>query len=527
MLRPSPPTEPRICDALDRASTVHGGAPALVDVDGRVRTWAKVRTDVARLSRLLVALGVRRGDRVAVASANRSEYLELFFACSRLGAILVPLNTRLTGADLADLLDRSQPTVLAVDAAHEDLAAAVGGSAAVLSLDRGGRGTPIGCRHRLPPAPAAPVDGDTPVALMFTGGTTGEPKGVTLTHRNLVHNSEQVSLAFRPTADDRYLHAAPMFHIGAWALAGATTAAGGCHAFVARFDADLVLAAIATGGVTTTLLVPTMLRSLLRAPGFDQLDLSGWRLLVYGGAPVDEPLQREALERLPCSVAQCYGMTELSPFATVLTDADHRSAVAGGRGATRLNSVGRALPGVRVQVVDARGGRCAPGEAGEVCVAGANVMSGYWDDPAATAETVVDGWLYTGDVGYLDEDGYLFLLDRSKDVVITGGENVYSIEVEAALADHEAVDQVAIIGVPDEHWGERVHAVVVASGGASPTLAELQAHCRRRIAGFKVPRSLELVDHLPVSGPGKVEKTTLRRRHGELEAGAPRLARGA
>jgi long-chain acyl-CoA synthetase len=296
-----------------------------------------------------------------------------------------------------------------------------------------------------------------------------------------------------------------MFHVAGTANVFACSWVGARQVVLPRFDPAAVLDTIGRHAITHTVLVPTMLAMLLDDPGLDAADLGSLRHIQYAASPISPELQRRVLERFPCDVAQFYGMTEAAPTVSHLTPEDHR------RDSARLRSMGAPVPGVQVEVRDPLGRPLPGGEVGELWIRGPNVMLGYWNRPEATAEALVGGWYRSGDIAYADDDGYLYMVDRAKDMIITGGENVYSIEVEAALADHPGVQEAAVFGVPDPRWGEAVHAVVTARPGAEPSAEELIEHCRGRIAGFKVPRSLELRgEALPKSGAGKVLKNRLR-----------------
>jgi long-chain acyl-CoA synthetase len=344
-----------------------------------------------------------------------------------------------------------------------------------------------------PPRPPRDLPEDTLAAISYTGGTTGLPKGVMLSHRNLLANAQHNLAATGHRSDQRWLHVCPMFHVAGIANLIACTWVGAEQVLLPRFDAAAVLETIERERITHTVLVPTMLAMLLNAPGAADADLSSLRHVQYAASPISAELQRRVLERLPdCDVAQFYGMTEAAPTVTHLSGEEHR------RGGRPLASVGRPVPGVEVDVRD-----------GELWIRGPNVMLGYWNRPEETAAALVDGWYRSGDLVAEDEDGYLYVVDRAKDMIVSGGENVYSLEVEAALLRHPAVDEAAAFGVPDDRWGEAVHAVVVPR--AEVTEAALLEHCRGVIAGFKVPREIELrSEPLPKSGPGKVLKSRLR-----------------
>ena len=319
-----------------------------------------------------------------------------------------------------------------------------------------------------------------------------------LSHGNLLANAQHNLVATGHRAGQRWLHVCPMFHVAGIANLIACTWVGAEQVVLPRFDAATVLETIERERITHTVLVPTMLQMLLDAPGADDADLSSLRHVQYAASPISAALQQRVLDRLPgCDVAQFYGMTEAAPTVTHLSPDDHR------RGGERLGSVGVPVPGVEVEV------RGPAGEPGELWIRGPNVMLGYWKRPDETADALVDGWYRSGDIVAEDEQGYLYMVDRAKDMIVSGGENVYSLEVEAALLRHPAVDEAAVFGVPDDRWGEAVHAVVVPR---EPVTAEaLLEHCRAAIAGFKVPRAIELRDEpLPKSGAGKVLKTQLR-----------------
>ncbi|MEU1280079.1 AMP-binding protein [Streptomyces sp. NPDC005805] len=509
-------------DALLRAVQLAPRRTAAVAADGTRRTWREVHARVVRLAGALTALGTRPGDRVVLAMANRPEYLECYFACAWARLVAVPLNTRLSPDERRRYLDLVDPVLVVTDQDGEGDGGGPGTSARPVTVRRHGRGGPAPRAYADllagPPA-ERPVAGreDDPAALFGTGGTTGTPKAVVLTHRNIVTGSQHVQMALSYRPSDLYLHAAPMFHIADFASLLAVTQAGGGHAFTAPYRPHDFARRVERDGVTATLMVPTMVRALLDDPSATARDLSSWRLLFYGGAPMPPDLLREALTALPCRLAQGYGMTEIS-LGAVLSERDHDHYA--GRGgplpARRLRGIGRAAPGVGLRI-----NRPDHDGVGELQVSGPNVCAGYWRDEDATRRAFTeDGWCRTGDLARMDEEGYVELVDRLKDVVITGGENVYSLEVERVLSRHEAVAQVAVVGLPDVQWGERVHAVVVLRQDADPagTPADLDrlangitAFARRTLAAYKVPRTVEFVEALPVTGPGKVDKKRLRK----------------
>jgi long-chain acyl-CoA synthetase len=459
------------------------------------QTWERTR----RLLGALRGLGVGEGDRVAVVGRNCHRYLELYQAVPGGGMVLVPLNQRHTASELAYALEDSGSRVLfAADGI--DLPADVVDT--VIDLEDG-------YEALLAAAPAADfpgdVEADTMAGLFYTGGTTGAAKGVILTHRNLTANAFhfQAQCAFRP--DTSWLVAAPLFHAAGSIAVLATVWHGGCQVMLPVFDAGVALDLIEARRVTATLLVPTMLAALADEQLARPRDVSSLALLSHGGAPVATATLRRAHEAFPeAELMHLYGTTETAPIATVMA---HEEVLLD---APQARSCGQPAVGVRVRVLDEDGeGAAAPGVVGEVVIRGENVMAGYWNKPEATAAALAGGWYRTGDLGYMDERSYLYLVDRAKDMIVSGGENVYSTEVEEVLYTHPAVLEAAVFGIPDARWGEAVHAVVVARADVDE--ADLLAHCRGAIADYKIPKHIELTsDPLPKSGAGKVLKRELR-----------------
>jgi long-chain acyl-CoA synthetase len=346
--------------------------------------------------------------------------------------------------------------------------------------------------------------------IFYTGGTTGRSKGVMLSHGNLMVNSLN-SLGeglFQSTAV--YLHAAPMFHLANGAAMYSLLLSGGSNVIIPAFTPEAVMSAVQNAGVTDVLLVPTMIQMLVDHPSLASYDTSSLRNLVYGASPISEAVLERATRALPkAQFIQAYGMTELSPMATLLPWKEH---IGDGRAKGRHRAAGRATLGCEVRVVDGDDKPVAFGTVGEIVVRGDNVMMGYWERPEETARAVIDGWMHTGDGGYMDEHGFIYVVDRVKDMIISGGENVYSVEVENAVTQHPSVAQCAVIGIPNEHWGEQVHAVVVLKSGAQASATELIEFCKTRIAGYKCPRSIDIRESpLPLSGAGKVLKRELRK----------------
>ncbi len=504
--------------ALD-ADAAPDGAPALVTADG---TWSRgdLRAAVADLTRA-VATVTRPGGRVALVADSRPEVVALLLAIPAAGRVAVPINVRLTPEEVVAQLDRAgTEALLGTDEELSRLAAALPDATTIMTtvgLDPGAGDISL---ESLVAAPAPPTTDppapDDPAWIIATSGTTGRAKGAVLTASSL-GAAVAVTAAARPLADDDvYLYPFPLYHVSAYNVLHALSR-GRPVVLPRRFDAPTICALAEAHRVTAMSLAPTMLRLLLdhRAaqadPGTVLADL---RTVAYGAAPMAPALLAEASEALGVGFAQGYGMTELSGNAVFLGPEDHRRGLDGE--ARLLGAAGRPGPGVELRIVD-EGGRALPtGERGEVCVRAGQVCAGYWQDPEATAAALRDGWLHTGDVGVLDDDGLLTIVDRAKDIIVTGGENVASREVEDVIAEHPAVARVAVVGVPDDRWGEAVCAVLVLRAGADRDPAEVRTEvleqARDRLAGFKVPKRVVLAEDLPVNAGGKVVKAELRRR---------------
>ncbi|MEE4661717.1 MAG: AMP-binding protein, partial [Halieaceae bacterium] len=354
--------------------------------------------------------------------------------------------------------------------------------------------------------------GDDLAGLFYTGGTTGRSKGVMLSHQNLVVNALQISPFIGIQRDDRILHTAPMFHIADWVMCMSSVMFGGCNFFRPGFDPVDVMRTIAEQRIQKLLLVPTMINMVVNHPALSEHDLSSLQRIMYGASPMPQSIIAKVLELLPgVEMVQAYGQTEAAPCVTMLAaqyhTVDDNSAFGG-----KVKAAGQAIPGVEVAVLDEDDNPVPVGQVGEVCCRGPNVMLGYRNLPEQTAATLRNGWLHTGDGGRMDEDGFVFIVDRIKDMIVSGGENVYSAEVENVLSSHPAVAQCAVIGVPDEKWGERVHAIVFPRDGVEVSEQSIIDHCRGLVADYKCPRSVTFRDQpLPLSGAGKILKTELRK----------------
>jgi long-chain acyl-CoA synthetase len=504
-----------ITHGLRRALQINANGTAMLFGDHR-RTWADVGDRVARLAGALRELDCAPGDRVAVLMLNQSRYLELYFAVAWAGAVIVPVNTRWSEAEIEDSLRDCRPRVLVVDDAFAEIGSRIAQRMGTLRLVHADDGaTPSGAVNydalivATPPIQDAMRLSDELAGIFYTGGTTGRSKGVMLSHRNLMANAFNALAEGLFPGEAVYLHAAPMFHLANGAAMYSLMLSGGTNVLIRGFAPEPVMQAIERYRVNEILLVPTMIQMLVDHPTIGSHDLSSLRRIVFGASPMSEALLDRAMVALPhTKFVQLYGMTELSPIATTL---HHEEQVGTGRALGRHRSAGRSTFGVQVRIAGADDETVPLGEVGEICVSGDVVMQGYWERPEETTRAVVDGWMHTGDGGYMDEDGFVYVVDRIKDMIVTGGENVYSAEVENIVALHPAVAQCAVIGIPSDRWGEAVHAVVVPKADATVDADELIAFCHQRIAGYKCPRSIQVRDTpMPMSGAGKILKRDLR-----------------
>jgi long-chain acyl-CoA synthetase len=505
-------------DMIERNVQTNGQGQA-TQFRGRSHTWSQFAERIARLGHGLESLGVEPGARVAILAHNSDRYTECLFGVARAGAVFVPVNTRLAPAEIVYWLADSDSALLCVDDDFVPLLPALRSELPSLRdvLYIGEQPAPPAGTIGLDALIEASRDGDAVarapddlVGLFYTGGTTGKSKGVMLSHRNLIANAFNLLPVFGIDDKTRYLHAAPMFHIADNAGGFATALAGAANSYVPKFDPVAVMTAIQEQRITHAVLVPTMINILVNHPELARFDLSSLRTLTYGGSPMPEAVARKTIEMLPhVRLLQAYGQTEAAPCLTFNT---HEFHALSGPLAAKLRSAGRSAYGVQLRILDADGREAPRGTVGEICARGDVVMQGYWNKPEQTAEALRDGWLHTGDSGTMDEDGFVYIVDRVKDMIISGGENVYSVEVEEALYQHPAIAECAVIGIPDENWGEAVHAIVRVRDGRSVDKAELMAHCRGRIAGFKCPRSIEIrAEPMPLSGAGKILKSELRK----------------
>ena len=507
-----------------RAARTNPGGEAVVDGDVRL-PWRDVHRRVAALGSGLDRQGIAPGDRVAVLAHNSLPHLEAWLGLPAHGRVITDLNLRLALAEQAFMVDDSQSVAIMTDDDQLERARELldrCDSLRVLIYAGSDEQAPEDAVHWSEliggePQPFPELDAHTLAAINYTGGTSGHPKGVMLSHRNLLANAKQFTIASGHSRSDRYLHAAPMFHVADTSQTYAMTWAAGTHVIVPGFKPDLVAKTIEQEKVTLLLLVPTMVAMLVDLLDTETHDLSSVRLLMYAGSPMPRETQRRAMAKLSCGFTQMYGMTETAPLVTQCTAEDHRRGAAGEEPyASRLQSAGAPVVGVECEIRDpATGDERPPGTPGEIWTRGPNVMLGYWNQPEETAAVLTaDGWYRSGDMAYADADGYIYIVDRIKDMIISGGENVYSTEVESAFYEDPDVAEVAVFGVPDPRWGERIHAVVVPRDGAELEEARVLACVREQIANYKVPRSLEIrSEPLPKSGAGKILKRELRDPH--------------
>lgn len=498
-----------LTQGLHRATQLRGNAIAVTDSETSY-SWNTLAERIARLAAVFRKMGVNEGDRVALLAHNDHRSLETFFAAIWAGGIIAPLNSRLSVPEINAQLREVEPKLLVCGPDFAGLVKDLEIPAALLTKtaaeapelplyeDLVTGASPIADANRR---------GDDIACLFFTGGTTGTPKGVMLSHHNIAANSINFISHMGIDHTIVHLHCGPLFHVAAAVRLFSVTQAAGRHVMLPKFDAAEVLKTISEEKITLATLVPTMLQAVMEISGESSHDLSSLQYITYGAATMPESLLKQALAELPhVKFVQSYGMTETSPIATMLGAAEHQDPES-----KRLRSAGRAALLTEVEVFNPDGKALATGETGEVVVRGPNVMLGYWNRPEATAEALKDGWMHTGDLGYMDEEGYLFIVDRLKDVIITGGENVYSQEVENVITKMPEVSTCAVIGLPDEKWGERVHAVVVPHGGMSVDEDAIVEHCKSQLAGYKCPKSITIrTTPLSLSGANKVLKPQLR-----------------
>jgi len=507
----------QISQFVRRAVQTGGDKFATVCGDRR-RTWREFDDRIKRLASAMHGLGLKAGDRVGILSLNSDRYLECLFGLSLGGFVFVPINTRLAPPEIVFWLADSGCSALCVDEAFAPVLAKVLPETAevkqVICIGEGATPADFGDYEKLLGGAslfADSIGADNDLAgIFYTGGTTGRSKGVMLSHNNIMSNALNIYPSTQANEDTRYVHAAPMFHLADNAMTYLVTGFRGTHYFLPRYEPLALMKLVQEYRITLLLIVPTMINMLVNHPEVENHDLSSVERLLFGASPMPEAVLRRAAEVMPgVKFCHLYGQSESSP---VLTALDPRYTCFEGPYAGRIKSAGQAVLDCEIRIHDADDNEVPRGTIGEICARGPMVMLGYWKQPELTAHTLRNGWLHTGDGAYMDESGFIFIVDRVKDMIISGGENVYSAETEEALYSHPAVAECAVIGVPDEVWGERVHGIVRLKPGMRATTAELIAHCHTLIANYKCPRTIDLSDEpLPLSGAGKILKTELRK----------------
>ena len=489
---------------------------ALIDVpNDRRMTYGELDGRVRRLANAFVeGLGLRKGDRVAVIAKNCIEYMEVYYACARCGLITQPINWRLGPQEMIRILADGEPAVVIISDEYLELQAPLQAELAAqhwLGFGAGSDGSYealLASGSDAEPAASDEVGDDDPVLILYTGGTTGESKGALHTHRSLYMGMLNQTVAERIVPGDVYMLTGQMFHIPVGLAMNYQ--AHGCPLVLINFEARLALEVIQRERVSAFLGITTMLNWMMAVEDFDQFDLSSLRNIQYGGGPMPHKVVAAALEAFPCTIIQGYGQTE-GMTMTFLSQEDHLRAVQGDH-PERLASCGREGFVTEVKLVDPQG-NTVPRDSltpGEILVRSEANMVGYWRRPDLTAQTLREGWMWTGDIAVWDEDGYIFIVDRAKDMIISGGENIYSTQVEAAIHQHPAVLESAVFGVPDDQWGEAVKAVVVLKPGTTATEQEIIATAAKHLASYQKPRSVDFVDSLPKAPTGKILKRALR-----------------
>ena len=501
-----------VTDLLHRSARLYPQRCAVRIVGGPSLTYARLSHRVEQVAGALRRLGVRRGDRVAVMAPAGLAFFDAYLGAARLGAAAVPFSTRLAPAEVARQLADADPRAAIVTAAYAELVARAGDPGmAVLEHEGSEYRQMLSSSHPVPHE-ARPED---TALIIYTSGTTGDPKGVCLSQRALTFNAFVTAVAQGLVPTDVYLSATPLYHASAGLRVITMLVDGQSHVVLPSFDADDAMRTISDTGVTTTIMVATQLQRILDSPGFDPDLFRSMRLLLYGAASTRSNLVERMMSSLPCGLYHGYGLTEATAACAALGAEDHERRI----GITSSGlSIGRPMVGVDVRIATSEGRDTEPEQVGELLIRTPKLMSGYWRQPQATEAAIRDGWLHTGDLGYRTEQGYLYLSGRLKELVISGGVNIYPPQIEHVLSHHPQVAEVAVIGLPDRHWGEAVTAVVVPRPGPSPTLEDIGRWVSDRLASHMKPKRLILADRLPRGATGKVQKHRLVALHSELEA---------
>jgi len=492
-------------------------------------TYQEFYDRVNRLSHYLKDLGVEKNDKVAILHPNCHYFLEAYYGITQIGAISVPINCRLSSGEIAFILQDSESKILIADPMFQkqvdpirgeikDIVGIIWTGEGKVNKESGDLNYEMVLHQtNFSALPETRITDDDIAQIYYTSGTTGRPKGVMLSHKNVNTHALGTIAELHLTDSDVWIHVAPLFHLAdAWAT-WAITWVGGTHILIREFDAKIVLETIEREKVTLTNLIPTMLNLMVNHPEVGRFDYSSLRVLLSGGAPIAPEVVRKVVETFKCDYIQTYGMTETSPYLTLSILKDHLKKLSYEDQLRFKSKTGREFIGVELKVVNERGGEIKRDEkeVGEIIVKGDIVTKGYWKLPEETKKSIKDGWLYTGDMAVMDEEGYVTIVDRKKDMILTGGENVYSTEVENILYMHPAILECAVVGVPDQKWGEAVKGIVVLKPGQKATAEEIIQFCKDRIARYKAPKSIDFIDALPRTGSGKIHKKGLRDKYWE------------
>ncbi len=494
---------------IEKAAKLYPNKPAIICNDLKI-TYQETFERIKKLAKFLQNKGLKKGDVISIIHFNCHYYYEVYYAASLCGLILNSINVRLSANEILYILENSETKLLIAHTRYED------------ELNK--------IKDKLPEIIWTDKDYEDIISshdtnfqeveydahhiahLYYTSGTTGKPKGVMLTHKNVCFHSICAIGEFCIKDEDNWLHAAPMFHLAdAWSTF-AFTGAGASHTFLNDFEVEKVYELIEKEKITISNMVPTMLNLLVNSDKIENYDLSSLRVILSGGAPIAPELVKRIMEKFKCDYIQTYGMTETSPYLTVSILKEHLKKLPPEEQFKYKARTGREFLGVKLRVINSKGEDIEPNdkEVGEIIVKGDIVTPGYWKNPEETQKAIKNGWLHTGDMATIDKEGYVNIVDRKKDIIITGGENVYSTEVENVIYEHPAVLEVAVIGVPDEKWGEAVKAVIVLKEGMQATEQEIIDFVKSKIARYKAPKSVDFVEELPKTGSGKIQKTKIR-----------------
>jgi acyl-CoA synthetase (AMP-forming)/AMP-acid ligase II len=511
--------EPANLADMIRARAASRGDATAFEFEGRITGFAEFDRRTNRVANALIALGLKPADRIAYLGKNSDIYFELLLGAMKANVVMAPVNWRLAGPEVAFIVSDCKAPVLFVGpefiAQARNIKAQLPDVRTIITTEGGAPEWQDFVAWRDAQSaddPKVAIEPKNIAIQLYTSGTTGKPKGAMLSHSNflsLVRAGGDERPAWNVwTEDDVSLVAMPIFHIGGsgWGVLGLYHGARGVIA--REFDPTKVLDFFEQSGITKLFMVPAAMQFVVRQPRARQVDFSKLRYMLYGASPIPAALLKECIEVFKCGFVQMYGMTETTGTIVALPPEDHVE------GLDRMRSAGKALPGIELAILDADGKRLPPGEVGEIATRSGSNMVGYWNLPEATAKTLdADGWLRTGDAGYMDGDGYLYIHDRIKDMIISGGENIYPAEVESAICDHPDVAEVAVIGVPDDQWGEAVKAIVVMKSGKQATSSDIINFTRERIAGFKTPKTVDFIEALPRNASGKILRRHLRDPH--------------